>query len=732
MAVVGDQRRALVVEQVEAARHGLGVADEGREAGLDVVPGQVQRPGRTDGSQRVLDLEADRTIGGDRHPRQRDARLLPACGGDDVTLVDEQHPLAQGAMGGDHRVVRVVAEIGDLAWAMAGHLDDFGVGAIEHGHAAGRDVEHDHALEHAQVLERGDEVQPQVVASADVGHDRHLAAVIGQAFAQQAAARGLEHGRIDIGVHQHIAGAARAAAVAAVGLAAVDVDAVGVGHAHAQAIALEQVGGQAHGGGLAVGAGDRDDRNAAVVAIRVHVVDDRFAHIAALAKARAQVHAQTRGGVDLDHATGLQLERLDHVLADDVDAADVQAHHLGGGHRARGHIGVDFVGHVGGAAAGREVGVVAQHDALAQHRHRFGGQVLLAQAVERNVVEPDLGQRRGMAIAALGVLVDDLDQFAHGVRSVADHQRRIAARGGHQLVTDHQEAVVDAGQEALDQDFLAVMARIAVAGHDLFARLDVDGHALALVAVERLDHDRPAEFLRCQPGVFLVLDRAAQRHRHASRVQQLLGQVLVLGDAFGDRAGAVDLGGLDAALLAAPAELDQAALGQATVGNAACDCGVDDGAGRRAESHVLVGLAQASDGLDQVERLFFQRGFDQFDREIKRHAADLFLGVFDHDLIDPRIGRLRSAAEADLAAGLGLQRQRRALEHMGQRQPDLGAGLLQGADLREALAQVLDEAGQLGQIALRGRERDDGLDRGVAGPEVGAAQGPDAGNFHLA
>jgi hypothetical protein len=129
-----------------------------------------------------------------------------------------------------------------------------------------RHVLHDHALEYRQVFQRGDVVQAEVVAGADVGDHGDFAAVEAQAFAQHAAAGGLEHGGVDVGVHQHVARAARAAAVAAVDLPAVDVDAVGVGHAGAQAVGGQQVGDQARGGGLAVGAGHGDHRDAAVVA----------------------------------------------------------------------------------------------------------------------------------------------------------------------------------------------------------------------------------------------------------------------------------------------------------------------------------------------------------------------------------------------------------------------------------------------------------------------------------
>jgi hypothetical protein len=152
-----------------------------------------------------------------------------------------------------------------------------GVGRVQHRVAAGRHVAHDHALEHREVFDGGDVVEPEMVAAADVGHHRHLAAIEAQALAQHAATRHFEDGRIDIRMQQHVARALRAAAVAAVGLAAVDVDAVGVGHAGAQAAAGQQMIDQPRGGRLAVGAGHGDHRDAAVVAVREQGVHDRLA-----------------------------------------------------------------------------------------------------------------------------------------------------------------------------------------------------------------------------------------------------------------------------------------------------------------------------------------------------------------------------------------------------------------------------------------------------------------------
>jgi hypothetical protein len=134
------------------------------------------------------------------------------------------------------------------------------------------------------------------------------------------------------------------------------------------------------------------------------------------------------------------------LSADDVDAGNVEADHLRGGNGARGEVGMDVVGDVGGGAAGRQVGVVAQDDALASCRDRIGGQAVFRQAGEGDVVKADFGQRGGVAFAAPRVAVDQLDQLANAAHAVADDHRRFAPGGGDELVADDQHAVILAGR----------------------------------------------------------------------------------------------------------------------------------------------------------------------------------------------------------------------------------------------------------------------------------------------
>ena len=172
------------------------------------------------------------------------------------------------------------------------------------------------------------------------------------------------------------------------------------------------------------------------------------------------------------------------------------------------------------------------------------------------------------------------------------HLGRLAAGGGDDLVADNQQAIIVARRELLDDDVLAFGQRGLIGGHDLLARGEVRGHAAALVAVLRLDDDRHADLAGGLPGVVGIGDRPALGHGHAHRLQQRPRQFLVLGDGFGDGAGAVGLGGANAALLAAVAELHQAFGVHPPRRNAAGGRRIDDRAGARAQADVLGEIAE--------------------------------------------------------------------------------------------------------------------------------------------
>ncbi|RYP46475.1 hypothetical protein DL770_011340 [Monosporascus sp. CRB-9-2] len=161
------------------------------------------------------------------------------------------------------------------------------------------------------------------------------------------------------------------------------------------------------------------------------------------------------------------------------------------------------------------------------------------------------------------------------------------------MLAHHEQPEVVAGDVALDDHVRRNVGGRFVRRHHFFARADAHGHALALVAVAGLDHDRAVDFLRGFPGFLGAAHRTAQRHWHTGRMQQGLREVLVLRDGFGHGAGHVGFSGLNAALFAAPAKLHHRALREAAIRNAARHGGIDDGAGAGPEAHVFVQLAQA-------------------------------------------------------------------------------------------------------------------------------------------
>ena len=421
----------------------------------------------------------------------------------------------------------------------------------------------------------------------------------------------------------------------------------------------------------------------------------------------------------------LLFERTQDVAADEVDPGDVEADHLRSGNGARGEVGMNVVGDVGGGAAGREIGVVAQDDALAACRDRICGQAVFRESGEGDVVKANPGQAGGVAFTAFRIAVDQFDELANAAHAVADDRRRFTPRGGDELVADDEDAVILAWQESFDEHTVADPERRCVSGFDAFARRQIHGDALALISVLRLDDDGvavfDADFTGSGPGVFGAGYRPSHRNGYASRLQQCLRQLLVLRDRFGDGARAVSLCGLNPALFAAPAELDHAALGQSAEGDVARCRSVDDGAGTRTEAHFLVQLAQAAQGAVEVEGQVIHRSAAEFLRQIEGQAADRLFAVLDDDLEDAFLDRLRRSAERHRATGLRLQSERRELERVRHRYDVVADRRLQQGNLREALAQPRLELRNVTDGAFHFAQRNDCLDRGVPAPQIGAA-----------
>ena len=143
--------------------------------------------------------------------------------------------------------------------------------------------------------------------------------------------------------------------------------------------------------------------------------------------------------------------------------------------------------------------------------------------------------------------------------------------------------------------------RVKSANH-LLASRKIRGHAAPLVSVLRLDDHRHADVARRPPCVFDVADRAAARRGNSHGAEHHAGHFLVLRNRLGDGAGPIGLGGLDAALLPAVAEQNQAVVVQPAIGNASRTDGFDDGPRARAKAYFVGEIPQPFDFGGDVER----------------------------------------------------------------------------------------------------------------------------------
>ena len=284
VAVVGNDCRAPVVKYIEPSRYTLDIADEGGQALNDVLPRQIDGPSSRYRSHDIFSLKSDLTLSGQWDVGQWHPVYFLAFLRHDVVIFNKHHAFALGPVCCQDGMLRVLGKKGHAARAMLGHCSNRRVGGIENGHAIGGYIQHNHPFKDGQIFQCGDVIQTQMVAGAYVRHDGHFAAIKSQAFSQHTATRGFKDSSVHIRVHQHIAGAAGTAAVPIVNLASIDIHAVGVGHAYPHTLRFEQVRGQSDRGGFAIGAGNCNHRDTAIITGLEHAFDDSLADVAALAK----------------------------------------------------------------------------------------------------------------------------------------------------------------------------------------------------------------------------------------------------------------------------------------------------------------------------------------------------------------------------------------------------------------------------------------------------------------
>ncbi len=283
-----------------------------------------------------------------------------------------------------------------------------------------------------------------------VGHDRDVVAVVAEAFAQDAAARHLEHGTVDDRVLQHHLRGLRAGHVALPDHPPVDDDAVRGGHANSAAHQLEDVGDHPDGRRLPVRAGDGHDRDARVRAAREQQVDHGLCHVLRLTLGRVGVHPEAGRGVHLDDRAALLANRHGDVRDDEVDAGDVQANHPGGRLRDLGVLGMSFERAVDRGPARRHVAGERELDAGSLCGDVVDGQALLGEELVRRIVEAESRKDLLVAEAAPGIAVLDVHQLANGVEAVCIDAGGHALGDRDHLSADHQDAVVIAVDVGLD------------------------------------------------------------------------------------------------------------------------------------------------------------------------------------------------------------------------------------------------------------------------------------------
>ena len=303
----------------------------------------------------------------------------------------------------------------------------------------------------------------------------------------------------------------------------------------------------------------------------------------------------------------------------------------------------------------------------------LGVQVRALEHLLRLRIELQTRQHLFVAHAAARILIHDLDQLRDGVPAVADDMAGRAARCRDQFAVDHQQAMIVALQEGLDDHRSRMLARHGKALRHFFIRREPDGDAAAVIAVVGFGHDRKPDALRGADRLLFALHQFLLGHRQSERRQDLVGLLLVAGQLDRDVRGAAGDRRLDALLVLAVAQLHQRLIVEAQPGDVvpfgrAHQCG-----GRRPEraalreaDELIARLLPApilGHGVGRPDGRGQQRT-QQPQSEIAGRDAFVALRIFVDDGVDAgRAGGAR-LAEGDFLARHVLQvRWRRARGH---------------------------------------------------------------------
>jgi hypothetical protein len=266
--------------------------------------------------------------------------------------------------------------------------------------------------------------------------------------------------------------------------------------------------------------------------------------------------------------------------------------------------------------------------------------------------------------------------------------------------------------------------------------LQVEAHPAAVVAVERLEHDRVADTARRGDGSLLRADRLLLGHGEPGGAEQLGGEVLVGGDVDGDRRRLRRHRGADPLRVDALPELDEGVLVEPDPRDVARDRLVDDRLRRRPERRALGAADEVvALGLPVEVGVALDEVVDEPDGEATGGQADVLLDVAVDDVVATWLTLdLPGLAAADVVADELLQCERDVLGDVPQ--PGALVEALEEAAPTSARAGVLPQAGEhrdevvgeagdgVGGELLERAQVDHQVDRLVVGPDVGTAVDP--------
>ena len=281
------------------------------------------------------------------------------------------------------------------------------------------------------------------------------------------------------------------------------------------------------------------------------------------------------------------------------------------------------------------------------------------------LVQANRVQREIFLFATARVRVDlQLDQLGHGVHPIAHHTGGFAFVGRCDVVADHQQTVLFTANKTLDDDLAALGQRNVISGFNVFLARQLQRHSARMVAVGGLDANGQADVLGRFPRCCRAVDNLPLGDGHTAGAEQLLGQVFVFGDAFGNGAGAVGLSRPDAALLVTVAQLYQVAVVQTNRGNAPFAGCIHDAGRAGPDAQAVDHLLESVDFALDIKSAVFDGRQNQRAGGFKGASADGFMARANDHFVDAAGTGFAGFAKTRLHAGLGLQLQRHVLQHM--------------------------------------------------------------------